>query len=167
MKLISDPEERESRQVLALECITDLLGVIYQRTSPERLSTAVVNRLRSSISFPLKGVRGSRSGPGGVSKRMGKPVRRRQPKNSQSSRSSRTRKHDVGAQAVRDDSLAPQEQKALAITLAVLRSNTDYADFLNSWLEDYGLPILSGKPPEPLLPELSDEDEPTVNPLLQ
>lgn len=46
-----------------------------------------------------------------------------------------------------------REKQALEIALGVLRSDTDYADFLSSWLEDYGRPLLSSKPPVPLLPE--------------
>ena len=51
------------------------------------------------------------------------------------------------------------ERKALQIALGVLRSNTDYADFLNFWLQDYGRQVLSPSPPPPLLPELSAEEE--------
>jgi hypothetical protein len=51
------------------------------------------------------------------------------------------------------------ERKVLQIALGVLRSNTDYGDFLNFWLQDYGRQILSPNPPPPLLPELSAEEE--------
>jgi hypothetical protein len=51
------------------------------------------------------------------------------------------------------------ERKALQIALGVLRSNTDYSDFLNFWLQDYGRQVLSPNPPPPLLPELSAEEE--------
>jgi len=51
------------------------------------------------------------------------------------------------------------EREALRITLGVLRSETDYADFLNSWLRDYGRQILSPNPPPPLLPAWSVEEE--------
>ena len=51
------------------------------------------------------------------------------------------------------------ERKALQIALGVLRSNTDYADFLNFWLQDYGRQVLSPNPPPALLPELSADEE--------
>jgi hypothetical protein len=53
----------------------------------------------------------------------------------------------------------PFEAKALQIALGVLRSNTDYGGFLNAWLHDYGQRVLSDDPPEPLLPEVSTEEE--------
>jgi hypothetical protein len=57
------------------------------------------------------------------------------------------------------DSLSTLERKALEIALGVLRSDTDYGDFLNSWLQDYGRKILSPNPPAPLLPDMSIEEE--------
>jgi hypothetical protein len=51
------------------------------------------------------------------------------------------------------------ERNALQIALGVLRSDTDYGDFLNFWLQDYGRQVLSPNPPSPLLPELSAEEE--------
>jgi hypothetical protein len=51
------------------------------------------------------------------------------------------------------------ERNALQIALGVLRSDTDYGDFLNFWLQDYGRQVLSPNPPPPLLPELSAEEE--------
>jgi hypothetical protein len=53
----------------------------------------------------------------------------------------------------------PWEEEALQIALGVLRSNTDYGDFLGAWLHDYGQRVLSSDPPEPLLPERSSEEE--------
>lgn len=53
----------------------------------------------------------------------------------------------------------PLEAKALEIALQVLRSNTDYGDFLNFWLHDYGQRVLSSNPPDTLLPEISTEEE--------
>ena len=53
----------------------------------------------------------------------------------------------------------PLEAKVLQIALGVLRSNTDYADFLNFWLHDYGQRVLSDDPPDSLLPEISTEEE--------
>ena len=43
------------------------------------------------------------------------------------------------------------EMERLRVALGVLRSGTDYADFLQFWLSDYGLRILSTNPPPPLL----------------
>lgn len=43
------------------------------------------------------------------------------------------------------------EKEQLRIALGVLRSGTDYADFLQFWLLDYGLKVLSRNPPPPLL----------------
>jgi len=51
------------------------------------------------------------------------------------------------------------EKKALQIALGVLRSGSDYGDFLNFWLQDYGRQVLSPYPPPPLLPELSADEE--------
>lgn len=53
----------------------------------------------------------------------------------------------------------PWEVKALQVALGVLRSGTDYGDFLNAWLHDYGQRVLSHDPPDPLLPEISTEEE--------
>jgi hypothetical protein len=50
------------------------------------------------------------------------------------------------------ETLTVSEKEALEIALGVLRSNTDYGDFLTSWLRSYGAQILSGDPPSPLLP---------------
>jgi hypothetical protein len=50
------------------------------------------------------------------------------------------------------------EIKLLKIALGVLRSATDYADFLNSWLCDYGCQILSPNPPPGLLQDVIDAD---------
>jgi hypothetical protein len=58
-----------------------------------------------------------------------------------------------------NEPLTRQEQEQLRIALGVLRSGTDYADFLTFWLEDYGQPVLSPNPPPPLLPELSGVEE--------
>jgi hypothetical protein len=44
------------------------------------------------------------------------------------------------------------EKEALQIALGVLRSDSDYGDFLNSWLRSYGVQVLSPYPPSPLLP---------------
>jgi hypothetical protein len=55
--------------------------------------------------------------------------------------------------------LTSLERKALQIALSVLRSGTDYGDFLNFWLQDYGRQVLSPNPPPPLLPDLSAEEE--------
>ena len=49
--------------------------------------------------------------------------------------------------------------KALQIALGVLSSDTDYGDFLNSWLHDYGQRVLSDDPPDPLLREISTKEE--------
>ena len=54
------------------------------------------------------------------------------------------------------DNLIESESKLLEITLNVLRSDTDWADFLSSWLEDYGPKILSQET-TPLVPEVSSE----------
>jgi hypothetical protein len=43
------------------------------------------------------------------------------------------------------------EKEKLRIALGVLRSGTDYADFLQFWLSDYGMRVLSPNPPPPLL----------------
>ena len=51
------------------------------------------------------------------------------------------------------------EREALQIALGVLRSDSDYGDFLNFWLQDYGRQVLSPNPLPPLLPELSAEEE--------
>jgi hypothetical protein len=48
------------------------------------------------------------------------------------------------------------ERKLLEIALGVLRTGTDYADFLNSWLCDYGCQILSPNPPCGLLQDVID-----------
>ena len=48
--------------------------------------------------------------------------------------------------------ITKQEKEALGLALGVLRSDSDYADFLGSWLQDYGRKVLSPNPPEPLLP---------------
>ena len=53
----------------------------------------------------------------------------------------------------------PWEKNALQIALGVLRSGTDYGDFLCSWLHDYGARVLSSNPPDPLPPEVSTEEE--------
>jgi hypothetical protein len=53
----------------------------------------------------------------------------------------------------------PLEAKVLQIALGVIRSGTDYGDFLNAWLHDYGQRVLSHDPPDPLLPEISTEEE--------
>jgi hypothetical protein len=45
------------------------------------------------------------------------------------------------------------EREALEIALGVLRSDTDYGDFLNSWLRSYGAQVLSPNPPSPLMPD--------------
>jgi hypothetical protein len=50
------------------------------------------------------------------------------------------------------------EKRLVEIALGVLRSGTDYADFLNSWLCDYGCQILSLNPPRGLLDDLFDEN---------
>jgi hypothetical protein len=55
--------------------------------------------------------------------------------------------------------LTSLERKALQIALGVLRSDTDYGDFLDFWLQDYGRQVLSPNPPPPLLPELSAAEE--------
>jgi hypothetical protein len=47
--------------------------------------------------------------------------------------------------------ITDSEREKLEIALGVLRSGTDYADFLQSWLLDYGTRILSSNPPAPLL----------------
>jgi hypothetical protein len=72
----------------------------------------------------------------------------------------RCRKGSLGMKSVDFfDSLSTLERKALEIALGVLRSDTDYGDFLNSWLQDYGRKILSPNPPAPLLPDMSMEEE--------
>jgi len=45
------------------------------------------------------------------------------------------------------------EREAIEIALGVLRSDTDYGDFLNSWLRSYGAQVLSPDPPSPLMPD--------------
>jgi hypothetical protein len=45
------------------------------------------------------------------------------------------------------------EKEALEIALGVLRSKSDYGDFLNSWLRSYGARVLSPDPPSPLVPD--------------
>lgn len=50
------------------------------------------------------------------------------------------------------------EREKLEIVLAVLRSGTDYADFLQWWLLDYGIRIMSPNPPPPLLEPWSSEE---------
>ena len=53
------------------------------------------------------------------------------------------------------------ERKLLEIALGVLRSDTDWADFLCSWLNDYGQQVISHKLP-PLINDPVDESEPMV-----
>ena len=53
------------------------------------------------------------------------------------------------------------ERKLLEIALGVLRSGTDWADFLNSWLNDYGQQVISCKLP-PLIDESLHESEAVV-----
>jgi hypothetical protein len=52
-----------------------------------------------------------------------------------------------------DQTLTVLEKEALEIALGVLRSKSDYGDFLNSWLRSYGARVLSADPPCPLVPE--------------
>ena len=52
-----------------------------------------------------------------------------------------------------------RERQNLEIALGVLRSNTEWADFLGSWLTDYGQRVLSCEL-APLMPD--DLDEPPV-----
>ncbi len=68
---------------------------------------------------------------------------------------------DLACEKPRRDLAKPNrfEQEALEIALNVLRSDTDYADFLGWWLQDYGRQVLSENPPPPLLPERSIEEE--------
>lgn len=60
---------------------------------------------------------------------------------------------------LKDLSLTTLECACLEIALAVLRSDTDYGDFLNYWLHEYGKRVVSPTPPPPLLPEISVEEE--------
>jgi hypothetical protein len=53
------------------------------------------------------------------------------------------------------------ERRLLEIALGVLRSDTDWADFLCSWLNDYGRQVISHKMP-PLMDEPLHESEPVV-----
>ena len=52
------------------------------------------------------------------------------------------------------------ERRLLEIALGVLRSDTDWADFLGAWLNDYGQQIISHNLP-PLINEPM-ESEPVV-----
>ena len=51
------------------------------------------------------------------------------------------------------------ERKALVTALRVLRSDADYGDFLNWWLQQYGRRVLTATPSAPLLGALTIEDE--------
>jgi hypothetical protein len=61
-----------------------------------------------------------------------------------------------------DLTITNQEKQLLEIALGVLRSSSDYADFLGSWLEGYGREALSPNPPAPLLPEDWTEELPEI-----
>ena len=54
--------------------------------------------------------------------------------------------------------LTSSESETLRIALGVLRSGTDYADFLDTWLHDYGFRVLSPNPPAELTRDLADND---------
>ena len=54
------------------------------------------------------------------------------------------------------ENLIETEKEMLTIALGVLRSGTDWADFLGSWLSDYGTRVLRSSPP-PLMPDEFDE----------
>ena len=56
-------------------------------------------------------------------------------------------KNDLGF----TEPITEAEIEKLRIALGVLRSGTDYADFLQFWLLDYGLKVLSPNPPPALL----------------
>jgi hypothetical protein len=54
------------------------------------------------------------------------------------------------------------EREKLELALKVLRSGTDYADFLQWWLLEVGIQVVSPNPPAPLLepwPHGSSQDE--------
>ena len=55
--------------------------------------------------------------------------------------------------------MTSQEKELLELALGVLRSDQEHADFLNFWLTEYGRPLLSGQPLEPLLPAPETEEE--------
>jgi hypothetical protein len=55
-----------------------------------------------------------------------------------------------------------QEKQLLELALGVLRSGSDYADFLGSWLEEYGQQALSPNPHAALLPEDWTEELPEI-----
>lgn len=58
-----------------------------------------------------------------------------------------------------DFPMTANEREAIRLALGILRSGTDYADFLNSWLQDYGPQLLSSNPPPPLLDRTSPNEE--------
>ena len=55
-------------------------------------------------------------------------------------------------------SITTLERELIEIALGVLRSKSDYADFLNCWLHDYGRRVLSPNPPLPLLANVEHLD---------
>jgi hypothetical protein len=57
-----------------------------------------------------------------------------------------------------DTEITDSEREKLKIALAVLRTGTDYADFLQWWLLDYGIRILSPNPPPALLEPWPSEE---------
>ena len=61
-----------------------------------------------------------------------------------------------------DIEITKPEQEILEVALKVLRSGTDYADFLQWWLLEFGVQVISSNPPAPLLepwPHGSSQDE--------
>jgi hypothetical protein len=58
--------------------------------------------------------------------------------------------------------LTSLEKEKLDIALGVLRSASEYAEFLSWWLQEYGKKILSPNPPSPLMPDEPNEELPSI-----
>jgi hypothetical protein len=165
-KFMNDSEERGSQYgrgyLRALEIVAAFLSLQADEDPKRKPTCPAVDRLRASVELQTE------LGPFRLQTSAAKAKRAARTKktsnggnraNRTSSKPALLRKENQEQNFSINEPLTRQEQEQLRIALGVLRSGTDYADFLNSWLEDYGRQILSPNPPPPLIPELSVMDE--------
>jgi hypothetical protein len=165
-KFMNDSEERGSQYgrgyLEALQVVAEFLSLHAGDGSVSGKATCSgVERLRESIVLQneagLFGLQTATTQPNGAARTKRTRTEKTRASSAPSKPACLPAAHEQNLAI--DESITRQEQEQLRIALGVLRSGTDYADFLSSWLEDYGRQILSPNPPPPLLPELTIPEE--------